>query len=187
MVKAGKVHHWKHGWIPLDAFARRVLDRKTKDERDAERRARYNAHLNATAPQRQEMRDRYNAAQTRNAAKNAAMDERFIQSRRRALGAAGGGAARQSAPTGPVPAGARDVYGKSISKGSFVRLSGGDEGQVVGGQDGSAQLAPHRLAVKKANGSVVGVDARDVTLLEGKSRSFYPVGQLPEHDRLRRR
>ena len=40
--------------------------------------------------------------------------------------------------------------------------AGGDD-QVVAGQDGAAQLAPHRLAVKKPSGAVVGVDARDVT------------------------
>lgn len=27
MAKAGKVHHWKHGWIPLDAFARSQVKR----------------------------------------------------------------------------------------------------------------------------------------------------------------
>ena len=30
----GKVHHWKHGWIPVDAFARKVLsDREKNDPR----------------------------------------------------------------------------------------------------------------------------------------------------------
>jgi len=30
---AKKVHHWKHGWIPLDAFARRVLAGRKDDQR----------------------------------------------------------------------------------------------------------------------------------------------------------
>jgi len=65
---AGKIHHWKHGWIPLDAFARNVLaERKKKHE--ADRRERYAAHLKATAGKRAAMEQRYLDHQNRLAAK----------------------------------------------------------------------------------------------------------------------
>jgi len=58
---AGKVHHWKHGWIPLDAFAHRVLaDReKRKKENEAARKARYVAHQNAMRGRDDAKRARY--------------------------------------------------------------------------------------------------------------------------------
>lgn len=31
MAKAGRVYHWKHGWIPLDAYARDIVARRGKD------------------------------------------------------------------------------------------------------------------------------------------------------------
>jgi len=31
-MAAGKVHHWKHGWIPLDAYARAVVARKRTEK-----------------------------------------------------------------------------------------------------------------------------------------------------------
>ena len=38
----GKIQHWKHGWIPLDDFARRLVGKKTKAEE--QRAAREAAH-----------------------------------------------------------------------------------------------------------------------------------------------
>jgi len=31
MAKAGKVHHWKHGWIPIDATAEAIVARRSKN------------------------------------------------------------------------------------------------------------------------------------------------------------
>jgi hypothetical protein len=72
----GKVHHWKHGWIPLDAFARAVVARREKDspslnpaglskkaQADADRRARYIAHQNAMRGRDDAKRARYLAHQ----------------------------------------------------------------------------------------------------------------------------
>jgi len=36
-MAGGKVHHWKHGWIPLDAFARKVVEEHR--QKSAARRA----------------------------------------------------------------------------------------------------------------------------------------------------
>lgn len=68
----GKVHHWKHGWIPLDAFARAVVARREggnssglsrKAQADADRRARYIAHQNAMRERDDAKRARYIAHQ----------------------------------------------------------------------------------------------------------------------------
>lgn len=80
MAKGGKVQHWKHGWIPLTAWAKAFAHGDTehrptanrtappgglKAQRESARRARYLAHVNATADKRAAMEERYNAAHNR--------------------------------------------------------------------------------------------------------------------------
>lgn len=101
----GKVQHWKHGWIPLTAWARAYRDghttqRPTSDrtspagviDHDAARRQRYAAHLNATADKRAAMEKRYAAASARNADKDAARRARYqaAQARKQPTLALGG-------------------------------------------------------------------------------------------------
>lgn len=63
-MAGGKIQHWKHGWVPLDAFARNILAGR-KHDGDADR-----TEASARAA-------RYQAHQAHNAAKNAARQKRY--------------------------------------------------------------------------------------------------------------
>lgn len=52
MGKAGKIFHWKHGWIPLDATARAQADKKQGSTADADWLARERARIAAQTPAR---------------------------------------------------------------------------------------------------------------------------------------
>jgi len=210
----GKVHHWKHGWVPIDNFARRILAGRKKDDRgsasaadmsaywkargamspgdvtayqraladDRHRKAldkpvKINNHLPRGAATGADRANRHSLAKHTNGFDSGSTPDRLQFGRRsladrpqdRSLSAAAMANARRSPeppPTGPVPANAVDMYGATVRAGDSVQLpqsAGGGVGVVVAGRDGAAQLAPHRLAVKKPSGAVVGVDARDVT------------------------
>jgi len=123
----GKVQHWKHGWIPITAWARaqvakhqhpdprgsassddmkayrRGLSAVDSDDmkayrdarrasvssphvdKDEERRARYAAHLAATAAKRAEQQKRYQKHLEETAAKRAATEARYLAAQNRKL------------------------------------------------------------------------------------------------------
>lgn len=97
-MAGGTTHHWKHGWIPLDAWARKIMagrkDRKpdprgsaSADDMAAYRSARRSsgssdmaAYKNALADDR---RQRYNANLAKNADKDAARRQRYLDNQNR--------------------------------------------------------------------------------------------------------
>lgn len=79
-MAAGRTFHWKHGWVPLTAWAKKVADGKDAGPRpggDEARRARYNAAQNRDVMKTDARRKRYEAHQAENAAEEAARRARY--------------------------------------------------------------------------------------------------------------